>query len=364
MTMPSEHSRSSRRGFTLIELLVVIAIIGVLIALLLPAVQSAREAARRAQCTNNLKQLALAAHNYVDANNRLPSGMRWGWVPGSTSSVTSLHGMLPGFLPFIEQTALHRAINYDLGMFEAVNATINATSVSAYSCPSDPTTGQLSDHPGSPYPKMAHTSYAGVSGTWPNNTYSLPPNASFPGGLVHPQFGKVRANQAGIFSTHSETSFADIRDGLSNTLMFAEHANGILADRNPAANGDWGWWTSGDFGDTQITSMYPINAHKKQPQYFPANAWADSHIMAASSFHPGGANFAMADGSVKFIKETIDTWPIDPATELPIGLTTNCNGSCFWATTYEVSDQSTFRAGVYQHLSTKNRGEVVSADQY
>ncbi|WP_169980093.1 DUF1559 domain-containing protein [Tautonia rosea] len=364
MNRPPRSRRGPRRGFTLIELLVVIAIIGVLIALLLPAVQSAREAARRAQCTNNMKQMALAAHNYVDSWQRLPSGMRWGWIPGRPGWVTSLHGPMPGFLPYVEQTALANAINYDLNMFDPVNLTIHGTSVSTFACPSDPTATELSVHNSTAYPRMAHTSYAGNGGLWPSNTYSLPPTAGFPSGLVHPQFGRVRANSLGIFSVHSETTFAEIKDGLSNTIMFMEHANGILAERTPAENGDWGWWTSGAYGDTQITAMYPINAHKKMPRFAPANAWADAHIMAASSFHPGGANFAMADGSVKFIKETIDTWAIDQTTQLPVGLTTQTNGSAFWATTYEVADPTIFRSGVYQALSTKNRGEVISADQF
>ncbi|RUL85379.1 DUF1559 family PulG-like putative transporter [Tautonia sociabilis] len=361
MTRPQARHRHDR-GFTLIELLVVIAIIGVLIALLLPAVQSAREAARRAQCTNNMKQLALAAHNYVDSWATLPAGMRWGWA-STPGYVTSLHGMMPGFLPYIEQVALFNAINFNVNMFEPQNITIHATAVATFYCPSDPTAGQLSDHSSAAYPKMAHTSYAGMAGTWPNNTYQLPPGPGFPNGLTHSQFGNVKANQTGLFSVHSAVTFADIRDGLSNTIMFGEHANGILELPGATAPpGDWGWWTSGAYGDTMITSMYPINAYKSIPPYEPQGAWADAHIMSASSFHPGGANFAMADGSVRFIKETVDSWRIDPSTELPVGLGTANLG--FWTTTYVVNNPATFRSGVYQSISTRKKGEVVSADAY
>jgi prepilin-type processing-associated H-X9-DG protein len=157
--------------------------------------------------------------------------------------------------------------------------------------------------------------------------------------------------------------------------MFMEHANGILEgkdyDDDPSTTNDapnWGWWTSGAYGDTQITTMYPINAHKRIQNFMPAGAWAGAYIMAASSFHPGGANFAMADGSVKFIKETIDTWAIDSSTGLPVGLRGFCSPGggdpCFWATVYEVSDPTVYRSGVYQALTTKNRGEVISADQF
>ena len=137
MKMPS-NSESRRQGFTLIELLVVIAIIAVLIALLLPAVQSAREAARRAQCTNNLKQVGLAVHNYLDVHGRLPIGR--GTRPARPYTVLSRYNY-SGFsmiLPFMEQSPIFSAINFDLTMtVQDGNTTAMATVISSYLCPSD-----------------------------------------------------------------------------------------------------------------------------------------------------------------------------------------------------------------------------------
>lgn len=360
MSRPSQI----RRGFTLIELLVVIGVIAILVALLLPAVQAAREAARRVQCSNNLKQLALAAHGYVDSWQRLPSGMTWRRIPEQPEVITPMQGPFPGLLPYLEQVALFDAINFDLITWSPANATVHGTSISTFFCPSDSTGGRLSRHDSIVYPRMAHASYAGNGGLWPSNTYHLPPEPGQHQASDHPASGLVHANQWGVFSVHKGASFSEIRDGLSHTLLFMEHANGILEGSNtPPA--DSGWWTSGTYGDTQITAMYPINAHKSIPAFEPAHSWANAHVMAASSFHPGGASFAMADGSVRFLKETIDCWSIDEATGLPSGIGISCNGhECYWAATYGVSDPSRFRSGVYQALATKNQGEVISDDDY
>jgi prepilin-type N-terminal cleavage/methylation domain-containing protein/prepilin-type processing-associated H-X9-DG protein len=353
-----------RRGFTLIELLVVIAIIGVLVSLLLPAVQSAREAARRSQCTNNLKQIGLASHNYVDVWNVMPSGMRWDWT--TPPSLTSAHGPLPSLLPHMEQTALFNAFNWSVGVYvnPPVNATCHGVSVAVFQCPSDPGSSGIAQYSDPIYPRMAHSSYASMSGLWPSNTYDLPPATGYPTGAKHTDYAKVMANQKGIFSVHSKTRLSEIRDGLSNTLMWGEHdLLSFDTDKDPSSNStDWGWWTSGSYGDTQLTAMFPINASKRQDLYSPANAWASNYIMAASSAHPGGANFCMGDGSVRFVKESIDTWNIDPSTQNPVGVTANCNSSCFWGTTWTIATGA--KVGIYQAIATKNGGEVISADAF
>src|SRR5262249_51915486 len=128
-----------RRGFTLIELLVVIAIIGVLIALLLPAVQAAREAARRAQCTNNLKQLGLALHNYESSTGSFPYAFAWQWCSPASASlcggVGNHHGPLVALLSFMEQTSVFNAYNSTVAMFEDANATVSGTNISFLWCP-------------------------------------------------------------------------------------------------------------------------------------------------------------------------------------------------------------------------------------
>src|SRR5262249_43189648 len=137
--MPQRRSRI-RPGFTLIELLVVIAIIGVLIALLLPAVQSAREAARRAQCTNNLKQLGLGMANYESANGSYPMAFFFQWYPqGAPNGVTAAdsYGPMVALLPYIEQAQVFNALNSSLGMFCDQNQTVSAVGVNTLWCPSD-----------------------------------------------------------------------------------------------------------------------------------------------------------------------------------------------------------------------------------
>src|SRR5438309_2228365 len=129
--------RTTTSGFTLIELLVVISIIAVLISLLLPAVQSAREAARRAQCTNNLKQLALAAHNYISAVGSLPQGIQFQYDPNSGFFWSSGSLLVP-LMQYAEQQQIFNAVNFDINMYNAPNTTISGVGVSTLWCPSDP----------------------------------------------------------------------------------------------------------------------------------------------------------------------------------------------------------------------------------
>lgn len=186
-----------RRGFTLIELLVVIAIIGVLIALLLPAVQAAREAARRSQCSNNLKQISLGLHNYHDSTGSLP----WGHGPFGWND----WGALVLMLPYVEQAPLYNSINFNTTIggaapANAQNLTIQRVSVNMYQCPSD--ADKLTTREG-------HSNYAGNAGNTPN-FFSRSPS-----GL----FGSAAYSDA--------IRFRDITDGLSQTAAFSEKVKGI-----------------------------------------------------------------------------------------------------------------------------------------
>ncbi len=346
-------------GFTLIELLVVISIFGVLVALVLPAVQSAREAARRLQCANNLKQLGLAIHGYHDAFSSLPPGRiktydrRYaGTNPPCTSSVVD-KSLEVFVLPFMEQLSLFNSINQNLAIIGAENSTAHSVAISGFACPSDPMSGiirdldpgQLTEY-GVPDPAhMVFTSYAGCIGSLPVTAVPLPRN-----GCVVPAILFAQCN--GAFNDLAPIRLASVADGLSNTIFLVEKSVTILQVLdivNPGLVSKRGWYITGNWGDTLITAMYPPDAYKKVV-LGAASAWTDS----ASSLHPGGVNVLMGDGSVRFVKESIQSWPSDPVTGNPAGASLSSGG--WWIHLPQ--------AGVWQALSTRSGGEVVDADAF
>jgi prepilin-type N-terminal cleavage/methylation domain-containing protein/prepilin-type processing-associated H-X9-DG protein len=333
-----------RGGFTLIELLVVIAIIGVLVGLLLPAVQSAREAARRIQCNNNLKQIALATHGYVDVWATLPRGgclqqiSAGSGLYDSSGSPYLSGGVFLGLLPYMDQRPLYDAMNFQLNIWTAVNATVSATGINTLWCPSDSGTSDpqtVSD--GSFYDPgpftMYYTSYAGNFGTWHMGWT--------------PQYND-RLN--GLFNADGAVRMASVTDGLSNTIAFGEHARAIL----PAADQlCWHWWPSGYLGDAIFVTLYPMNPQRTISDIADLGG---AYTLATSSQHPGGCNFAFLDGSVRFLKDTIDCWKVDSTTGLPPGISFDSTGLV------QVAPGTRF--GVYQNLSTRNGGEVISSDAF
>jgi prepilin-type N-terminal cleavage/methylation domain-containing protein/prepilin-type processing-associated H-X9-DG protein len=361
--MPRSSSRR-RRGFTLIELLVVIAIIAVLIALLLPAVQAAREAARRAQCVNNLKQLALAAQNYHDVNLAFPPGAmsQVDPVKGPTYYVTNFSCFVR-LLPYSEQSTVYNAINFSLTQRNVDNITVAAIKLSILSCPSDPNDPQpianvansnfgFDAYPTSPVFNCYFSSYAGCQGTFHNNNYRGTSN-----------YPVRQAQTNGVIFPDATINIAAITDGTSNTFIFGEHVKTLLPIYSISYSvSDFAWYT-GNYYDTQFTTLYPPNVGTSSTAGITPKGLAYYYPTSASSRHPGGLNMAFCDGSVRFIKNTINSWTFATGNadsygdSMPDNITYDATNIVFTINPGAV-------LGVWQKLSTRNFGEVVSADSF
>jgi prepilin-type N-terminal cleavage/methylation domain-containing protein/prepilin-type processing-associated H-X9-DG protein len=323
-------ARSPRRGraFTLVELLVVIAIIGILIALLLPAVQAAREAARRSQCVNNLKQIGLALHNYHDTYQRFPAGA---WCcGGNNSGFARKLPMLGAILPFVEQQPLYDQIDQtaDLQVFRLPNGyEISGVQVSAYHCPSDNAVQPASAIPnqrymqnyaasGGPNPFSNNPNCPCPEYDWWRQTYASPNHGAY-------NYHNWTNNPAGFFSRNSTEyhpfvpnstqrlyygKMSDGIDGLSNTILVME------VRPNCSTHASQGWARPNQISGLAGT-IVPINYDSCYATLAAAQAAGKDGCaalcnwnmeMGAKSLHPGGANFALGDGSVQFISETID----------------------------------------------------------
>jgi len=293
-----------RRGFTLIELLVVIAIIAILIALLLPAVQQAREAARRTQCRNNLKQIGLALHNYHDSHRVLPPSSTSGFgagvwnYPGTGPSdpAIHLHSFASLILPFIEQSNIFNSIDYNVSALDPANQAMASTILSFYRCPSyngntystDPlytTTVGFEEFAIRNYVAMGAVSVLGLSGAIPAE------------GVLYPG---------------SATKFRDIRDGQTQTIMIVESReedSSVWIDGTTATvAARWTNLASPSFqGDTVSINYSP---------YFPGGVFPNSigQLYGPSSLHPGGALHLLCDGSVHFFNDSLDVTVYDSLT--------------------------------------------------
>ncbi len=307
-----------RRAFTLIELLVVIAVIAVLIALLLPAVQAAREAARRAQCSNNLKQIGLGLHNYHESIGAFPPG----WISSPDPSTGDNAG--PGWgwaallLPRIEQSATYNAINFSLPIEAPANSTARLTQLKSFMCPSDatfqPTFTVVDDSTsntalGSPICDVASSDYVG--------SFGKGDVSAIPG----------RDSGEGLFFRNRSVQIAEILDGTSHTLAVGEKSQNL-------ARATWaGAVTHAAVPITELQGEYGLSPEGGDALVVSHSGELDgpcskpAHADQFWSRHPGGAMFAFADGSVRFVKE-----------KRPLSL--------------------------FQAMATRAGGEVISADSF
>jgi prepilin-type N-terminal cleavage/methylation domain-containing protein/prepilin-type processing-associated H-X9-DG protein len=318
-----------RRGFTLIELLVVIAIIGVLVALLLPAVQAAREAARRSQCINNLKQIGLAFHNYHNVNDCFPSGEMT--VPNLSGARTFWTCFI---LPYLELGPLGNAYNFSMSVntsvngganYGPVNSTVTQAAIQTYLCPDD--TGGTMNR-GSYF--WGRSNYVA---TYSPDGVMVEKNVPFTYDTTCNGASNPATRQA-LFNYNVTRGLRDILDGSSNTVAASECISGPdgTNDGRGTAWYDWGeQYTHHRPPNTTVPdSVYPSTYCVSTKRLAPCAATAPSWCMqdyAARSYHPGGVNILMADGSTRFAKNSVSLI-------------------------------------VWQAIASINAGEVVSADAY
>lgn len=311
-----------RFGFTLIELLVVIAIIAILIALLLPAVQQAREAARRTQCENNLKQIGIALHNYHDVHRTFPPGYRF----MANSSTDTIGGPTVSLLAFLEQGNIDSQLDPTTPWYMQ-SSTIAQTTLPAFVCPSDTSR-----------PKITSDEF-GVLGLPFGDTYAISSYAYSIGYddavCFSPGFGPKSTNKnVGVFYVHSKTRIADITDGSSNTIAVGEAASGYDLCHGIGCSVPLSGWTAGhswlidgtnkehylglglQYAGGLASTVEKMNKEVATDAYFhavsePFNtnpSWNGGPHWASNfrSFHAGGCQFLFSDGSVQFLSETID----------------------------------------------------------
>ncbi|MFV0442407.1 MAG: DUF1559 domain-containing protein [Planctomycetaceae bacterium] len=301
-------TRRGTRGFTLIELLVVIAIIAILVALLLPAVQQVREAARRSQCQDHLHNLVISLHNYESTSKLLPPGyISRNVAANDMATMDNGSGFSWGMLtlPFLEQKPLYDQLNSSLDSDNAANTPLARTPLDIFVCPSDPgsETFDLQDRNGVTV-KLATANYVGVYGY---GNPSMRPGAPSP---------------RGCFYRNSNIRFAAITDGTSNVIMLGERASKHDFNKSltpVAANSTWyaalpkSVARPGGMMMASMTEEAPslILGHVGQPAMgsMPAMSHtpnSTNHIINFSSRHPGGAQFALGDGKITFLSENMD----------------------------------------------------------
>jgi prepilin-type N-terminal cleavage/methylation domain-containing protein/prepilin-type processing-associated H-X9-DG protein len=331
----------SRWAFTLIELLVVIAIMSLLIGLLLPAVQKVREAAARIRCTNNLKQIGLALHNYEGANGRFPpayvrtSGRQSGSAAGISYPDANWNGLMGWawgtlILPYVEQDNLYKSLNLNLPCWAPENAPFVKTKLSIFLCPSatggsdgfavayDSGDGRHGT-PFSPPIYFGHAHYvtnAGVNQPWGRATaYAY--DFTIPEPIAEPT-GQLVDVINGPFYRDSQTRVADVTDGLSQTVFIGEHSSilshktwvGVVSGASTCPRLDLRPWPSDCNGGGCLVGAHSgpdVHDHPQVIIHAPNNPFGHTDEMW-SEHTPNGCNVLFGDGSVRFVSQFIDPW--------------------------------------------------------
>lgn len=319
---PMMDNRRPSCGFTLIELLVVMAIIGVLVALLLPAIQQAREAARRVKCANNLKQMGLALHNYHDVHQSFPASMMF--VHGSPDQTYGCANL--AILSFLEETNLRKLVDTSIPWF-FISPDVAERPLEVFICPSDSATNPTF------YPFIASFGLP-VGAKFGNSSYGhsggLNDAECFGPGLSSPPF----TNESGLFAFHSFYRMRDIVDGSTYTFAMGEAASGFPICTGVGCNvpdpagqkSTHGWLIGGHSQPAWVAAGFVYSGNRcstverlnKTPvtdsvhdvantfDCRPSFRGGPHHVTNFRSFHPGGANFLYADGSVRWLSDTIE----------------------------------------------------------
>lgn len=297
---------SRKKGFTLVELLVVIAIIGILVALLLPAIQAAREAARRTQCVNNVKQLALAMHNYHDTHKCLP----YGWRVEAADQFHRRDCWYHRILPFVEQGPYSDEYEADRTQYvHQIGIALAGIPVPAFMCPSDPSSPALGGG-------GTNNGFQGNYAVCGGGGYPYTP-AAIDGSF----YNTVRTENGGMFGTSQPDiprTLAACLDGTSNVLMAGE---GIIRGKTGATWGELGgYWGGAPHGSFAFSSAESPNTTVPDRVYScKTTTWPKApcengnagglvgRYCFARSYHPGGVNTVLCDGAVKFVSDSVDT---------------------------------------------------------
>lgn len=297
----SSSLKTKLKGFTLVELLVVIAIIGILIGMLLPAVQSVREAARRISCSNNIRQMAFASLNFESANQRLPAGHDHSRTMGFNDPFSNGFGWRSKILEFMELSGLSNQFNFDLKLDDPVNAPHAETILPRFLCPSDPALNDTLSVVSSRL-SQSLSNYIGSGGSF--EWSFVPSNGSRSDGLMGRTGNRTdQSTPLPVGFRHLGVELADIHDGTSNTFFFGET---VKHGQDPSFI--WDPVAFGAVNPPSLSARTLSQVRTGHGEFNPDPLTANVVVLRNSfgSQHPNGSNFVLADGSTHFVNNSVE----------------------------------------------------------